>query len=133
MGPAGPLEHFPNDSNSSGIWDELVSAAGVSETVGPAHPKLPTNLPPQMAALLQQVDSNQPPHSISISKSAHVGGFGLSSDIVMTEKAVFQANWIQVPAELVPDHIASLPELRKDRYGSLVSLLSRHRHILAEF
>lgn len=122
MGPAGPLEHFPNDSNSSGIWDELVSAAGVSETVGPAHPKLPTNLPPQMAALLQQVDSNQPPHSISISKSAHVGGFGLSSDIVMTEKAVFQANWIQVPAELVPDHIASLPELRKDRYGSLTTV-----------
>ena len=73
-----------------------------------------------MVALLQQVDPNKPPHSISISKSAHVGGFGLSSVIIMTEKAVFQANWCQVPAELIPNHIASLPELRKDRYGNLV-------------
>lgn len=126
MGPHGPLEHFPNNSNSRGIWDELVSASGASATAAPAPSKLPPNLPPQMAALLQQVDPNQPPHCISVSKSAHVGGFGLSSDIIMTEKAVFQSNWMQVPSELIPDHIETLPELRKDRYGNLVSHLSRH-------
>jgi hypothetical protein len=58
MGPQGPLEHFPNDSNSRGIWDELVSASGASETTAPAPSKLPPNLPPQMVALLQQVDPN---------------------------------------------------------------------------
>jgi hypothetical protein len=122
MGPQGPLEHFPNDSNSRGIWDELVSASGASETTAPAPSKLPPNLPPQMVALLQQVDPNQPPHCIAVSKSAHVGGFGLSRDIIMTEKAVFQSNWMQVPSELIPDHIETLPELRKDRYGNLTTV-----------
>lgn len=123
MGPQGPLEHFPNDPNSRGIWDELVSEAGVPDEIAPqAALNLPPNLPPEMAALLQQVDLNQSPHCISVSKSAHVGGFGLSKDIIMSEKAVFQSNWMQVPAELIPDHIESLPELRKDRYGNLTTV-----------
>eukprot|EP00573_Skeletonema_grethae_P002813 CAMPEP_0201689108 /NCGR_PEP_ID=MMETSP0578-20130828/2749_1 /ASSEMBLY_ACC=CAM_ASM_000663 /TAXON_ID=267565 /ORGANISM="Skeletonema grethea, Strain CCMP 1804" /LENGTH=559 /DNA_ID=CAMNT_0048173635 /DNA_START=24 /DNA_END=1703 /DNA_ORIENTATION=+ len=123
MGPQGPLEHFPNDPNSRGIWDELVTQAGaLNETAAPAALNLPPNLPPEMAALLQQVDLNQSPHCISVSKSAHVGGFGLSRDIIMSEKAVFQSNWMQVPAELIPDHIESLPELRKDRYGNLTTV-----------
>lgn len=123
MGPQGPLEHFPNDSNSRGIWDELVREDGASEApAAPAALNLPPNLPPEMAALLQQVDLNQSPHCISVSKSAHVGGFGLSRDIIMSEKAVFQSNWMQVPAELIPDHIESLPELRKDRYGNLTTV-----------
>ena len=40
----------------------------------------------------------------------------------MEEKAVFMSNWMQVPAELVPDHIEALPELRKDRYGNLTTV-----------
>eukprot|EP00986_Skeletonema_menzelii_P013198 scaffold7554_cov143-Skeletonema_menzelii.AAC.6 len=122
MGPQGALPHFPNDSNSRGIWDELVTESGPSDVTAAPAVKLPPNLPPQMAALLQQVDLSQSPHGISVSKSAHVGGFGLSSDIIMTEKAVFQSDWMQVPAELIPDHIESLPELRKDRYGNLTTV-----------
>mmetsp|Transcript_25218 Transcript_25218/g.37485 ORF Transcript_25218/g.37485 Transcript_25218/m.37485 type:complete len:548 (+) Transcript_25218:42-1685(+) len=123
MGPQGQLEHFPNDPNSRGIWDELVTESGPSDTAAsPAAMKLPPNLPPQMAALFQQVDLTQSPHCMSVSKSAHVGGFGLSSEIIMTEKAVFQSNWMQVPAELVPDHIESLPELHKDYNGNLTTV-----------
>jgi hypothetical protein len=40
----------------------------------------------------------------------------------MTEKAVFESNWMQVPSELIPDHIETLPELRKDRYGNLTTV-----------
>lgn len=122
MGPQSTLEHFPNEFNSRGIWDELVSASGQSESPAPTPSKLPPNLPPQMAALLQQVDLTRAPHAMSVSKAAHVGGFGLSSDIIMSEKAVFQSEWMPLPADLIPDHIESLPELRKDRYGNLTTV-----------
>lgn len=81
-GPQGQLPHFPHDHNSRGIWDELVSASGTPETAS----QEPTNLPPQLAALLQQVDLSKAPHGISVSKACHVGGFQLSSEILMSEK-----------------------------------------------
>lgn len=37
-------------------------------------------------------------------------------------QAVFQSNWLPIPADLIPDHIESLPELRKDRYGCLTTV-----------
>ena len=33
------------------------------------------------------------PHSVAIAKSAHVGGFGLTEDIIKSEPAVFQSEW----------------------------------------
>ena len=81
-GPKGPLEHFPNDMNSRGIWDELVSQTG-SSYMNSSPAKMPPNLPPQMAELLQQVDLSQSPHGIAVSKSAHVGGFGLSCESII--------------------------------------------------
>ena len=62
------------------------------------------------------------PHSVAIAKSAHVGGFGLTEDIIKSEPAVFQSEWFPLPVECVPDAIEELPELRKDRYGNLTTV-----------
>jgi len=127
--PVGPqaerLEHLPEETNSRGIWDELISSCGTPESAiksAPSGPALPPGLPPEMAALLQQVDYNQAPHGMTISSAAHVGGFGLTKDVINSEPQVFQSDWMPVPAELVPDHIEALPELRKDRYGNLTTV-----------
>eukprot|EP00584_Thalassiosira_punctigera_P000713 CAMPEP_0172530000 /NCGR_PEP_ID=MMETSP1067-20121228/3892_1 /TAXON_ID=265564 ORGANISM="Thalassiosira punctigera, Strain Tpunct2005C2" /NCGR_SAMPLE_ID=MMETSP1067 /ASSEMBLY_ACC=CAM_ASM_000444 /LENGTH=557 /DNA_ID=CAMNT_0013314141 /DNA_START=89 /DNA_END=1762 /DNA_ORIENTATION=+ len=119
MGPqAEKLEHLPEETNSRGIWDELVSNSGTPESAAPS----PSNLPPELAALMEQADMTKAPHGIAISKAAHVGGFGISTDVVMSEQAVFQSEWMPLPAELVPDDIEPLPELRKDRYGNLTTV-----------
>lgn len=121
--PGGPqaerLEHLPEETNVRGIWDELVANAGTPES---AKPAAPSNMPPELAALMGQTDLTAAPHGISISKSAHVGGFGLTSDIITAEPAVFQSEWMPLPAELIPEEIESLPELRKDRYGNLTTV-----------
>lgn len=116
------LEHLPGETNSRGIWDELVAHSGTPESAAPATPmlNLPPNMPPQLAALLQQVDLTKAPHALSISKAAHVGGFSLTKDAIMTEQAVFQSEWMPLPAELIAYEIEALPELRKDRYGEFV-------------
>ena len=119
------LPHLNTETNSRGIWDELISNCGTPETApspSPPEPQLPPNMPPEMLALLHQTDLTKAPHSIAINSSAHVGGFGLTEDIITTEKAVFQTEWLPVPAELVPDEIEALPELRKDRYGNLTTV-----------
>ena len=64
-------------------------------------------MPPEMAALLQQTDFSAAPHSVAIARSAHVGGFGLTEDIIKSEPAVFQSEWFP---------------LRKDRYGNLTTV-----------
>lgn len=74
------------------------------------------------AALLQKVDLTTAPHDIVVSTAAHVGGFRLTNDVIMTEESVFQSEWMPLPAEMVPDEIGSLPELRKDRYGNLTTV-----------
>lgn len=80
MGPqAERLEHLPDETNSRGIWDELVSNSGTPETAAPSPSNLPANMPPQMLALFQQTDLTKAPHDIVISKTAHVGGFGLTN------------------------------------------------------
>ena len=131
MGPqAEKMEHLTNEVNTRGIWDELVQHCGVPESAPSASPSppnmppggMPPNMPPQLAALLQQADLTKAPHSTAIAKGAHVGGFGLTEDIITTEKAVFQADWLPVPPEMVPDGIEELPELRKDRYGNLTTV-----------
>lgn len=120
MGPqAERLEHLQEETNTRGIWDELVSNAGVPES---AAAPVPSGMPPQMMALLQQVDLSSAPHGLSISKSAHVGGFALTQDVITSEPAVFQSEWMPLPAELVPEDIEALPELRKDRYGNLTTV-----------
>ena len=79
-------------------------------------------MPPEMAALLQQTDFSAAPHSVAIARSAHVGGFGLTEDIIKSEPAVFQSEWMPLPVASVPDAIEELPELRKDRYGNLTTV-----------
>ena len=117
--PAGPqaerLEHLPEETNFRGIWDELISNCGTPESAiksTPSGPALPPGLPPEMAALLQQVDFNQAPHGMTISSTAHVGGFGLTKDVINSEPQVFLSDWMPVPTELVPDEFEALPELR---------------------
>lgn len=123
MGPqAERLPHNPSEANSRGIWDELVANAGTPESAAPSPSNLPPNMPPEMVAMLQQADMTKPPHAISISKSAHVGGFQLTQEIIMNEPAVFQSEWMPLPAEMVPDELPELPELRKDRYGNLTTV-----------
>jgi hypothetical protein len=122
------LEHLPGETNSRGIWDELVSYSGTPESAAPAN--LSPNMPPQLAALFQQVDLTKAlfqqvdltkaPHALTISRVAHVGEFSLSMDVITTEQTVFQSEWMPLPAELVPYEIEPLPELRKDRYGEFV-------------
>jgi len=112
------LEHLPGETNSRGIWDELVSYSGTPESASLAN--LPPNMPPQLATLFQQVDLTKAPHALTISRVAHVGEFSLSKDVITTEQTVFQSEWMPLPAELVPYEIESLPELRKDRYGEFV-------------
>jgi hypothetical protein len=116
------LEHLPGETNSRGIWDELVSHSGTPESAAPSTPmgNVPPTLPPQIAAMLQSVDMTKAPHALAISRAAHVGEFSLTSEAIMTEQATFQSEWLPLPAELVPYEIESLPELRKDRYGEFV-------------
>ncbi|KAL7551880.1 hypothetical protein ACHAWF_015115 [Thalassiosira exigua] len=123
MGPqAERLEHLPDETNSRGIWDELMSNAGAPESASPVPSKLPPNMPPQMMALLQQADMTQAPHCLALSETAHVGGFGLTQEVLTHEPAVFQSEWMPLPIEMVPDEIEALPELRKDRYGNLTTV-----------
>lgn len=123
MGPqAERLEHMPEETNSRGIWDELVSNSGAPESAAPSPDKAPGNLPPEMMALLQQADMTKAPHGVAISKSAHVGGFAITNQVIMSEPGVFQSEWMPLPAELVPEELESLPELRKDRYGNLTTV-----------
>jgi len=114
------LTNLPDEVNSHGIWDELVSNSGAPESAAPSNDAM-AGMPPGMAALLGP-DLTKAPHGIAISKSAHVGGFGITSSIVMSEPAVFQSEWMPLPAEMVPDDIEALPELRKDRYGNLTTV-----------
>lgn len=116
------LEHFPGESNSRGLWDELVAHSGNTEPADPSPTNFPPNMPPQIAALLQQANDSKPPNDLTISNAAHVGEFGLTRDAIMTEKAVFQTEWMPLPVELVPNEVEHLPELRKDRYGNLTSV-----------
>lgn len=118
------LEHLPGETNSRGIWDQLVSHSCTLESAVLATPmgNVPPNVPPQLAAMLQQVDLTKAPHALAISRAAHVGGFSLPSDAIMTEQATFQSEWLPLPAELVPYEIEPLPELRKDRYGEFCIL-----------
>jgi len=125
--PMGPqverLEHLPEETNARGIWDELIANSGAPESSA-ALPSAPANpgLPPQLAAMLQQVDCTKAPHGIEISTAARVGGFGLTEEVIATEAAVFQSEWMPLPVEIIPDELEALPELRKDRYGNLTTV-----------
>lgn len=117
------LEHLPGETNSRGIWDELVSHSGTPESAPAITQTTPLpNLPPQFASLLTQGDLTKAPHALSISKAAHVGGFALTKEAIMSEQATFQSVWMPVPADLIPSEIEALPEMRKNRYGDLTSV-----------
>lgn len=116
------LTNLPDEVNSHGIWDELVSNSGAPEPAAPSDAAIMAALLEPDLTALPEPDLTKAPHGIAISKSAHVGGFGITSSIAMSEPAVFQSEWMPLPAEMVPDDIEALPELRKDRYGNLTSV-----------
>ena len=117
LGPE-TLPHLPDEHNSRGVWDELIAASGPEEPVDtPA-----AEMPPELAALLAAANPAKAPNGITVSPAAHVGGFGLSKDVIMSHPAVFLAEWTPVPADYIPDVIEGLPELRKDRYGNLTTV-----------
>eukprot|EP00569_Conticribra_weissflogii_P005625 CAMPEP_0171328538 /NCGR_PEP_ID=MMETSP0878-20121228/713_1 /TAXON_ID=67004 /ORGANISM="Thalassiosira weissflogii, Strain CCMP1336" /LENGTH=565 /DNA_ID=CAMNT_0011828395 /DNA_START=49 /DNA_END=1749 /DNA_ORIENTATION=+ len=121
--PLGPqpeqLPHLPQETNSSGIWSDLVAASGASESARPAGPE---GFPPELAALFQTVDFNSAPHGIAVAPSAHVGEFALSKEIIVEEPAVFQAEWVPVPSDMIPDEVEGCPDLRKDGHGNLTTV-----------
>lgn len=112
------LPHLPDEHNSRGVWDELIAASGSETADAPAS----NGMPPELAALMAAADPSKAPNGIAISPSAHVGGFGLSKDVIMAHPAVFLAEWTPVPADYIPDVVEGLPELRKDRYGNLTTV-----------
>ncbi len=129
------LANFPGETNSRGMWDELVAHSGNTESTDPSTPDVLPNIPPQMAtllispqippqmaALLQQANVSKPPNELSISNAAHVGEFSITKDVLMTERAVFQSEWMPLPREMVPHEVEHLPELRQDRYGNLTTV-----------
>ena len=116
------LEHFPDETNLRGMWDELVAHSSNTEFADPSPPDILPNIPPQMAALLQQANVSKPPNDLTVSNAAHVGEFSITKDAIMTESAVFQSEWLPLPIEMVPNEVEHLPELRKDRYGNLTSV-----------
>ena len=123
MGPQSEkLPHLTNETNSRGIWDDLVAAAGgdKNENTASAAPNAPPNLPPQLAAMQQMfVDMSKAPNEISVSPAARVGGFGLSKEIITEEPAVFQTEWSPLPPELVPNVVNGCEGLTKGSDGIL--------------
>lgn len=124
--PMGPqpaqLPHLPNETNTSGIWDSLVTAAGgdPSAPSGPAVPPgMPPNMPLEMLAKFQVVDNSKAPNGIVVSPAAHVGGFGLSEEIITQNPQVFSPEWSPVPAEYVPDTVKGCEGLTKHSDGVL--------------
>ena len=119
MGP-GPetLPHLPDEHNSRGVWDELIAASGSEVAEAPAA----NGMPPELAAIMAAADPSKAPNGIAISPAAHVGGFGISKEVVMSHPAVFLAEWTPVPSDYIPDVVEGLPELRKDRYGNLTTV-----------
>lgn len=128
--PMGPqpeqLEHLAEEKNSRGIWDDLVVVAGGNENastkpsdVPGIPPKMPPGMATKMAAMMQIVDNSKAPHAITVSPTAHVGGFGLTREIMMEETAVFQADWMPLPIDLVPDSIEGCEGLVKGSDGIL--------------
>jgi hypothetical protein len=82
------LPHLPDQTNSSGIWDKLVAAAGDTGPGGGSSLPL-DQLPPEMAATMGLYDFNRAPHGLLVSPAARVGEFGLTLDSVAKHPTVF--------------------------------------------
>jgi hypothetical protein len=90
MGPQPPsLPHLPEHTNTRGIWDQLVSAAGPSANGGASPVPSMDQMPPELRAQLGLYDANQAPHGMMISHTAHVGEFGLTREVVAQNPSVF--------------------------------------------
>uniref|UniRef100_A0A7R9WDD3 Uncharacterized protein n=1 Tax=Pseudictyota dubia TaxID=2749911 RepID=A0A7R9WDD3_9STRA len=109
------LEHLEDETNSRGIWDGLVEASGngSGENYG--------SIPP---------DSTPSPNAVAVSSAAHVGGFGLSEEIIREEPFVFglvdglfsdseDGMTLPVPADLIPDSVEGCEGLEKGSDGIL--------------
>lgn len=89
MGPQpAQLPHIPGQTNSSGIWSQLVEAAGTSGAGGGSSIPL-DQIPPEMVAKMGLYDLNRSPHGLLISPVARVGKFNLTFDLVAKNPTVF--------------------------------------------
>jgi len=113
--PLGPqkerLENIADATNSRGIWDQLVAASGGNASETPTG--LPPGLPPGMAEKLGIFDSSSAPHGMVVSKGAHVGGFALSSNVVMENPLAFAVALVPVATEFLPETIPGCEGLLK--------------------
>ena len=110
---AASLEHIPGETNSRGIWDDLVQVAGTRQSDNPSP--VVAQLPDAMAEMLGLHDENQPPHRQAVATTVHVGGFALKADVILGHPGAFLADMQPVPAEYLPD----VPKLVKGSDGVL--------------
>ncbi|CAB9508410.1 Protein of unknown function (DUF1625) [Seminavis robusta] len=107
MGPEPPaLPHLPNETNSRGIWDQLVTAAGRPSAA-------PSQQPNDLAAALGLVDMSQPPQAETVSPATRVGAFGLSKEVVLAYPQVFSDSLQPVPGDVIPAQVAGCDGLMK--------------------
>ena len=103
LGPQQPtLPHFPDQTNSRGIWDELVNAAGTSSSSSGYQAPATPALPPELLEKLGIVDTSKPPHEVTVSPAARVGAFGLTKNVIMEHPQVFSDNLQPVPSSSLP-------------------------------
>ena len=118
--PRGPqpetLEHVEGETNSRGLWDELVQASG-SNTTAAATTTGTTitteNAPAGLAEMLGLHNPQEPPHRQTIARTAHVGGFGLSPAVILAHPRAFLDNVQPVPVEYLPEPNDAVPGLQK--------------------
>lgn len=79
MGPQkAQLEHLTEETNTRGIWEELVTATKGESTTDSSTPSA-NAMPNEIASALGLHDKNAKPHAIIVSTKARVGEYGLSS------------------------------------------------------
>ena len=112
MGPQRPqLQHNSGETNSRGIWDSIVVAAGGS----PNQPAEENPMEEMAAKMGIMVNPNKAPHALVVSPQAHVGAFNVSSEVVLENLQEFtsEGGLIPVPAAYLPDSVEGCPGLMK--------------------
>lgn len=112
---SGPQpERLPNledETNSRGIWDDLVSASGGDESGGGDDPF--SGMPSARMAIPKA------PSDLSFSPAARVGGFGISKEVIIESPLVFGIEWSPVLPEHVPEAVDGCEGLSKGSDGIL--------------
>eukprot|EP00529_Nitzschia_sp_RCC80_P012955 CAMPEP_0113518434 /NCGR_PEP_ID=MMETSP0014_2-20120614/42934_1 /TAXON_ID=2857 /ORGANISM="Nitzschia sp." /LENGTH=589 /DNA_ID=CAMNT_0000415985 /DNA_START=133 /DNA_END=1899 /DNA_ORIENTATION=+ /assembly_acc=CAM_ASM_000159 len=125
LGPQKDCLHL-NETNSRGVWDQLVAGAGGSTEpfTGPADsPEMSPNpmaraqqggnMPTELAVAMGLFDPNHLPHALQVSKTTRVGDFALSEKIITGNPQVFTSDYVPVPSENIPDLVPGCEFLMK--------------------